>query len=67
MMKQNITGNDKAYYCPVYDKVIDVDLCYESMMCLSGFFKVSSLYELTKIEDIDNAKKLCEQCVYSKA
>ena len=22
-------------YCPVYDKVIDIDLCYETLMCLN--------------------------------
>lgn len=66
MRKQNIIDYDKDHYCKVYDKEIGSDLCYDSLMCLGGYFKVSSLQELTAIEDIDNARKLCKQCVYSK-
>ena len=33
------------HYCPAYTKVISADLCYDSMMCLNRFFKVSSTKE----------------------
>ena len=66
MMKQEIVDYEKEHYCPVYDKVINPDLCYDSLMCLGKFFKVSSLKELSEIEDIEKARKICEQCVYSK-
>lgn len=66
LMEQKTIDYDKEHYCPVYDKVIDSDLCYDSLMCLGGLFKVSSLKELTMIEDINHARKLCKQCEYSK-
>ena len=57
---------ENSHYCPVYDKVIDIDLCYETLMCLNCFFKISSVKELNDIEDIDNARKICDHCEYSK-
>ena len=33
---------ENPHYCPVYDKVIDIDLCYETLMCLNCFFKIST-------------------------
>ena len=56
---------ENPHYCPVYGKIIDMDLCYESLMCLNRTFKVSSVKELSEIADIDNARKLCERCEYS--
>ena len=47
---------DKDHHCPVYDRVIDPDLCYESIMCLSRMFKTSSLSELIELKDIDKAR-----------
>ena len=52
-------------YCPVYDETIDADLCYDSLMCLNGLFKVSSIKELSDIKDIEYARKKCEACFYS--
>ena len=37
---------ENPHYCPVYDKVIDIDLCYETLMCLNRSFKISSVKEL---------------------
>lgn len=53
------------HYCPVYKKVICDDLCYDSLCCLNGKFKISSTKELAVIEDIDEARKVCEDCSYS--
>ena len=44
------------HYCPAYKKVICADLCYDSMMCLNRFFKVSSTKELEEIKDIEAAR-----------
>lgn len=49
---------ENPYYCPVYDKVIDIDLCYETLMCLNRSFKISSVKELNDIEDIANYNKM---------
>ncbi len=62
-MSNNIDYEEDRY-CPAYGKVIDADLCYDSMMCLCGFFKVSSTKELKEINDIDKAREICKKCPY---
>jgi len=57
---------ESDHYCPVYKRVIPSDLCYESLMCLNRSFKVSSVPELSEIEEIDTARKICEKCPYSE-
>lgn len=52
-------------FCPVYKRRINADLCYDSLCCLAGLFKISSTSELKEIEDIDAAQKICAQCPYS--
>lgn len=54
------------HYCPAYKKVISADLCYDSMMCLNRFFKVSSTKELGEIKDIEGARRVCSKCPYSQ-
>ena len=52
------------HYCPAYDRVIDIDLCYSSL----NFFSGSSVFyteELSEIKDIDEARKICKKCPYS--
>lgn len=53
------------HYCPVYKRVISADLCYDSLCCLGRLFKISSTPELQKVEDIETARKVCEDCPYS--
>ena len=52
-------------YCPVYKRMIDADLCYDSLCCLSGEFKISSTPELSEVQDIEKARKICAECPYS--
>ena len=54
------------HYCPAYGKVINIDLCYESLMALSRAVKVSSVPELAEIADIEEARKICAKCPYSE-
>ena len=54
------------HYCPVYDKKIEADVCYESLMCLNGMFKVESVHELSAVKDIESARHTCKNCEYSK-
>lgn len=56
---------EHEHYCPVYKKNISPDLCYDSLCCLTGMFKVSSTKELREIADIDEARKVCRDCPYS--
>ena len=53
------------HYCPAYEKIISSDLCYDSLCCLSGEFKISSTKKLLEIKDIEKAKKVCKACPYS--
>ena len=56
---------ESDHFCPVYNKVIDIDLCYDSLCCLKGLFKVSSTPELSEISDIEEARRVCSICQYS--
>ncbi len=63
-MANNLDYNN-PHYCPVYKKIIDIDLCYDSLCCLTGMFKTSSTPELAEIENIDEARGICKNCPYS--
>lgn len=52
-------------YCPVFQRVINCDWCYESVLGLSKAIKVDAVPELDEIEDIENARKTCASCKYS--
>ncbi|MCI5901128.1 MAG: hypothetical protein MRZ74_01200 [Blautia sp.] len=54
------------HFCAVYKRVIPADLCYDSMMCLQNFFKVSSTKELSEITDIEASRDVCRKCKYSE-
>ena len=53
------------HYCPVYGRVISADLCYDSLCCLTGQFKVDSTKELAEVENLDSARNSCKKCPYS--
>lgn len=61
----NMLDYDADHYCPVYNRIIDSDLCINSMYCLMGLFKISSTEELSEICDIERARKVCWECEYS--
>ena len=54
------------HYCPVYGKVITPDLCYDTLVCLNGSIKIETNDELSRVVDIETAKKRCRNCPYSK-
>lgn len=56
---------ENPHYCPVFEEMIDIDSCYEAMMCLNGFFKIESSEELMKIRDLDLARGKCGRCIYT--
>ena len=56
---------ENDHYCPAYEKFISIDLCYDSLCCLSGEFKISSTKELSEIKDIEKAREICKACPYS--
>lgn len=52
-------------YCPVFQRVIDCDWCYESVLGLSRAIKVEAVRELDEVEDIEGARVICAECKYS--
>lgn len=52
-------------HCPVFDRIICCDLCYESIMALSKAVKIDSVPELSEIKDIEKARLICNKCPYS--
>ena len=51
--------------CPIYQRVIDGDLCYETAMCMQGFFHISSVPEADFIRlKFEEAKEICINCPY---
>jgi len=56
---------ENDHYCPAYGKVISIDLCYDSLCCLTRMFKLSSTKELAEIKDIEKAREICKACPYS--
>jgi len=62
----NTIDYDADHMCPVFERIIDCNLCYESVMALKRFVKVSSVPELSEITDIEQARRICEDCLYSR-
>lgn len=61
-MASNLTPYEDRE-CPIYGKVIDGELCYETAMCMQGFFKISSVPESKDITiNLDEARKICVGC-----
>lgn len=56
---------DADHYCRVYQKVIDCTLCYESLMALGKYFKIESVPELKDVKEIEEARCICDNCIYS--
>ncbi len=51
--------------CPIYEKVISEILCYETAMCMQGYFHISSVPESVHIKPkFHDAKKICLECPY---
>ena len=64
-MASNLTPYDDRK-CPIYDKIIDGELCYETAMCMQGMFKLSSVPEANEIVlDEKTARETCNHCPYS--
>ena len=65
-MLQNKLTPDDDRMCPIYEKIIDGELCYETALCMLRFFKASSVPETKDINiDLEEARKICENCPHS--
>ncbi len=52
-------------YCPVFQRIIDCDWCYECVLGLSRMIHFSAVRELDEIQNIDEARLICAECKYS--
>ena len=52
--------------CPIYEKTIAGELCYETALCMLRFFNVSSVPEIKDIKiDLEVARKVCKDCPHN--
>lgn len=51
-------------FCPIAQKEIDSEVCYEVVMCLTSGFYASSVPEV-EFEKDEATKLLCDSCPYS--
>lgn len=64
-MPNKLTPHDDRE-CPIYGKIIDGELCYETAMCMQGLFVLSSVPESKDIVlPEEEARKACVACPYA--
>ena len=59
-----MSNRNEEHFCPLCNKVIDNEVCYEICMCMGGGLKLSSIPEVD-IEKTDGTKEVCFQCEYN--
>ncbi|MGN0114610.1 MAG: hypothetical protein ACI396_04745 [Acutalibacteraceae bacterium] len=65
-MANNLTPYDDRM-CPIYGKIIDGELCYETALCMQRQFKISSVPETKEmVFQEEKAREICTNCMYSK-
>lgn len=50
--------------CPICNKYISAEVCYEIVMCLTAGFKPSSVPEINFIAN-EETRQCCDSCPYS--
>ncbi|MCR5635883.1 MAG: hypothetical protein K6F76_01705 [Clostridiales bacterium] len=64
-MENRLTPYDDRN-CPIYDKIIDGELCYETALCMQGQFVISSVPETVDIKiSLEKAREICQKCEYA--
>lgn len=56
--------NHDDRFCPIANREIDSEVCYEIIMCLYCGFKPSSVPEV-EFENNPQTKEICKNCEYS--
>jgi len=51
-------------HCPVYNEVISDAICMETEAALFRRVTVATVPEMSKIADLDVARKKCDKCLY---
>lgn len=69
MSNENNIDYDAERMCPVLNKKINSDFCYDYIMALHRFIKLSGVPELAEILERENrveeARQICRDCPYS--
>lgn len=50
--------------CPIANREISAEICYEVVMCLTAGFKASSVPEI-EFENDEETRSTCDACPYS--
>lgn len=56
--------SDEDRMCPICNREISADICYEIVMCLTAGFKPSSVPEV-EFKDNKETRTICDNCPYS--
>jgi ribosomal protein S27AE len=56
--------NRENRFCPICNKEIEAEICYEIIMCLVSGFKPSSVPEV-EFDNSEKNREICENCSYS--
>lgn len=56
--------NKEDRLCPICNKIIDSEICYEIVMCLTAGFNTDSIPEI-KFKKDNKTKDICNNCPYS--
>lgn len=56
--------SEEERHCPICDKMISSDICYEIVMCLTAGYRESSVPEVDFVND-KKTKDICDGCPYS--
>ena len=62
-----ISLNDRLYedrFCPICQKNISAEICYEIVMCFTVGFRIESVSEIDFIKSKGN-EIICDKCPYS--
>lgn len=56
--------DENKWYCPIADREISEDICYEVMISVNGFVKPESVPEVDFKRD-EKTVRLCRNCPHS--
>ena len=51
-------------YCPLVNRVISEELCYETVFAVTGLVKLSTAPEM-EIKNREDARRICDNCKFS--
>ncbi len=65
MNENEIPERPDEMLCPLVNRVIGCETCYETIMAVCGLFSLSSVPEMHLTINRESARKICDKCPYS--